>query len=336
MTRIIRIFAILNRVKPHHPLDPWSISLFFWSCKNIMNSTKQAREELHEEPIQILGEVGGNGMDAPENLNLDSEPEIESISKWQRFEHATGFTALTASLCFLFLVTTLALAAWMFALHNRHRAEIEKIQLDYQIESSKKMEAALTEPATPENLQERIDEAQKQMALLQASVNSSNAEQVLSNQELLGIQNNTLQKELEDVAKAHLDAPIIDFDPALAVPLAAAAKPEAAPVTAVNVPLTSSVFTLIFHQPADKPYPAYGIEILEPKKNKILWAAQKAADGIPKISVTMMKRSYPNGKYRVRLMGVSGKKKDVLESHDIEVKYIPPPKGKPIPKGKKK
>ena len=87
------------------------------------------------------------------------------------------------------------------------------------------MEAALQEPATPENLQERIDEAQKQMAQLQASVTASNAEQFLSDQELLGIQNNTLQKELEDVAKAHLDTPIIDFDQALNVALAAAAKP---------------------------------------------------------------------------------------------------------------
>ena len=315
-----------------------------------MNSTKKALEELHTEPIQILGEVGGISMDEPENRefiaqdgeqeNLDLETEadaaIKPVSGWQRFETATGFTALTASLCFLLLITSLALGTWILAQHNRHRAEIEKIQLDQQIEAAKKVEETLQEPATPENLQARIDEAQKQMALLQSSVTATNAEQVLNNQELLGIQNNTLQKELEDVAKAHLDAPIIDFDPTLAIPLAAAAKPEAAPVTPVVVPPTSSLFTLIFHQPADKPYPFYAVEILEPKKNKILWTGQKAADAVPKISVTMMKRSYPNGKYRVRLMGVNGKKKDVLESHDIEVKYIPPPKGKPIPKGKKK
>lgn len=315
-----------------------------------MNSTKKALEELHTEPIQILGEVGGSKMDKTENndlispseelenFNLEAEADaaITPVSRWQRFETATGFTALTASFCFLLLITSLALGTWILAQHNRHRAEIEKIQLDQQIEAAKKVEATLQEPATPENLQARIDEAQKQMALLQSSVTATNAEQVLSNQELLGIQNNTLQKELEDVAKAHLDAPMIDFDPTLAIPLAAAAKPEAAPVTPVIVPPTSNLFTLVFHQPADKPYPNYGIEILEPKKNKILWAAQKAADGIPKISVTMMKRSYPNGKYRVRLMGVNGKKKDVLESHDIDVKYIQPPKTKPVPKGKKK
>ena len=315
-----------------------------------MNSTKKALEELHTEPIQILGEVGGNSMDEtenndliskseePENFNLeaDADASITPVSGWQKFETATGFTALTASLCFLLLITSLTLGTWILAQHNRHRAEIEKIQLDQQIEAAKKVEETLQEPATPENLQARIDEAQKQMALLQSSVTATNAEQVLNNQELLGIQNNTLQKELEDVAKAHLDAPIIDFDPTLAIPLAAAAKPEAAPVTPVVVPPTSSLFTLIFHQPIDKPYPVYAIEILEPKKNKILWTGQKAADAVPKISVTMMKRSYPNGKYRVRLMGVNGKKKDVLESHDIDVKYIQPPKGKPVPKGKKK
>ncbi len=306
-----------------------------------MNSTKKALEELHAEPINILGEVGGSAMNEPESLNLEAEAEaaIVPVSRWQRFETATGFTALTASICLLFFITSLALGTWILALHNRHRAEIEKIQLDQQLESAKRVEAALQEPATPENLQVRIDDAQKQMAQLQASVTANNAEQVLSNQELLGIQNNTLQKELEDVAKAHLDTPIIDFDPTLIVPLATAAKPvtpDANPVTAVVVPPTSSLFTLIFHQPADKPYPFYAVEILEPKKNKVLWTGQKAADTIPKISVTMMKRSYPNGKYRVRLMGVNGKKKDVLESHDIEVKYIQPPKGKQVPKGKKK
>ncbi len=315
-----------------------------------MNSTKKALDELHTEPIQILGEVGGINMvetenndlisknEEAENFNLEAEADasITPVSGWQRFETATGFTALTASLCFLLFIISLALGTWILAQHNRHRAEIEKIQLDQQIEAAKKVEETLQEPATPENLQARIDEAQKQMVLLQSSVTATNAEQVLNNQELLGIQNNTLQKELEDVAKAHLDAPIIDFDPTLAIPLAAAAKPEAAPVTPVVVPPTSSLFTLIFHQPADKPYPFYSVEILEPKKNKVLWSGQKAADAVPKISVTMMKRSYPNGKYRVRLMGVNGKKKDVLESHDIDVKYVQPPKGKPVPKGKKK
>ena len=53
-----------------------------------MNSTKKALEELHTEPINILGEVGGNAMDEPENLNLEAEADaaIVPVSRWQRFE----------------------------------------------------------------------------------------------------------------------------------------------------------------------------------------------------------------------------------------------------------
>ena len=58
----------------------------------------------------------------------------------------------------------------------------------------------------PQQCQSRIDEAQKQLAEVQIQLASQNADKVLSNQELLGIQNNTLQKEIEELAKPQLES----------------------------------------------------------------------------------------------------------------------------------
>lgn len=261
---------------------------------------------------------------APEVIPEAAPKTREITPKWwqaliPRFVYYTGFNLFTAALTGLFFVTSLSLATWLVAIHFRHKTELNQVR-QQQIAA-----LASAEPATPEMVQARLEEAQKQLTDLQTQITEQNADKVLSNQELLGIQNDTLQKELDELSKPQLDAPVVDIDLAA---LRATAEPGKEIVTTIDVPNTSSVFTVILHKPAEKNAANYLLELFDAKKPKAVWSAQKKLEAQTKIAVTLAKRNYPAGKYRFTLSGVEGKKKELLETYQIEVKYQPPPKQK--------
>lgn len=301
------------------------------TCKDCAEEYQLARL-LKSWPEQAL-RVAADTDEAEPSLDSSSESalEVEALTEtapkwWQslipQFVHYTGFNLFTASLTALFLITSLSLATWLVAQHFKHKVQLAQLQKQQQAAFEP---PASTEPATPETLQARVDEAQKQLTDIQTQITEQNADKVLSNQELLGIQNNTLLKELEDLSKPQLDAPVVDIDLAALRSTAEAGKEI---VTTIDVPNTSSVFTVILHKPADKNAANYLVELFDAKKTKPIWSAPKKLENQTKIPITLAKRNYPAGKYRFTLSGVEGKKKDLLETYQIEVKYQPLPKQK--------
>ncbi len=272
---------------------------------------------------------------APAQLNEATdtalEPTIttegETTPKWWQaliprwFSH-TGFNPFTAAVAGLFFITSLSLATWLVALHFKHKVELARLA-DRSTATAPQLVAS-DEPVDPEILQARLEEAQRQLAEVQTQLVQTNADRVLSNQELLGIQNQTLQKEMDEIARPQLDTPVIELDGSKLPP---PVDPTKEVVTTIEVPPTAALFTVIWRKPADKIYPTYLIEWLDAKKPKPLWSGLKKQTPEPmNISLSLVRRNYPSGKYRLRLSGVDGKKKDLLETFNLEVKYAPPPK----------
>lgn len=261
-------------------------------------------------------------------IPTEENNEHEINPKWwqsllPRFVYFTGFNAFTAALTVFLLIASLALSVWLIALHFKHKAEIAQLEL-------KQPDAAPVinsdEPATPEELQLRLTDAQQQLADLKAQLNSQNADKVLSNQELLGIQNNTLQKEIEDFTKPQLDVPIIDLDPALI--RAQSTDPAKPYFTNIEVPPTAALFTLILHKPADKQFTSYWIELFDARKTKPVWAGENKPNTQANITLSILRRNYPSGKYRVALSGLNGKKKEPIDNYNLDVKFQLPPRAK--------
>ncbi len=284
------------------------------------------------EPNQHIRQTYGNEAttnqteEARATTQDEAQAETETTPKWwqsllPRLFSRAGFNPFTAALTALFLITSLSLATWLIALQFKHKTELARLA-DEQARTPRLV--ASDEPVTPETLQARLDEAQKQLTDVQTQLSEQNADRVLSNQELLGIQNSTLQKEMDELALPHLDAPVVELD---ASKPPAATDPAKEAATLIEVPPTAALFTVVWRKPADKTYPNYLVEWLDPKRTKPLWSGvKKAAPELTKIALTIVRRNYPSGKYRLRLSGVDGKKKDVLETFHLEVKFIPPPK----------
>ena len=98
-------------------------------------------------------------------------------------------------------------------------------------------------------------------------------------------------------------------------------------VVTISLP-GSAVFTVILHKPADKNAANYLLELFDAKKTKPLWSAPKKLEAQTKIVITLAKRNYPAGKYRFTLSSLEGKKKELLETYQLELKYQPLPKQK--------
>lgn len=227
--------------------------------------------------------------------------------------HAAGFTAFTASVTALCLIISFAAGSWMLALHFKHKAEIAKLKAEQAEER--------TRLADPANLEARLSVAQQQLTELKSQVSAQTADRVLSNQELLTIQNQALQTELDDLARPQLDAPIVELDPSRGK------GPQDKQVyTMVNVPPTSQSFTLLIKRPAEKVFPSYQLEMLDARKNKTTWSTQLRPEPNRDPVLTLYKRGYPAGQYRLRLTGINGRQKEVLETYGFEVNYLPPPK----------
>ena len=262
----------------------------------------------------------------PNASEKKAQSDEETTPKWwqallPRFFSHTGFNPFTAAVAGLFLVTSLSLATWLVALHFKHKTELARLA------EEKASRPALTSsdgPIDPDILQARIEEAQKQLTEVQTQLVEQNADRVLSNQELLGIQNDTLQKEVEEYTKPQLDAPIIDLD---AGKLPPNPDPTKEPEIKIEVPSTAALFTVILHKPADKLYPNYQLDLLDAKKPKPLWSGQKKPTPEPMtLTLTLLRRNYPSGTYRLRLLGIDGKKKDTIQTFNLDVKFLLPPK----------
>lgn len=262
----------------------------------------------------------------PENVEsspgaTDPEPEADIKEGQPRpfwtlgldILHAAGFTPFTAAVTALCLMISFAAGSWMLALHFKHKAEIAKLQAEHAVER-----ARLSDPA---NLEARLSSAQLQLSELKTQVSAQTADRVLSNQELLTIQNQALQTELDELSKPQLDSPVVELEPGKG------RNPQDKQVyTMVNVPPTSQTFTLLVKKPADKQFPTYLLEMLDARKNKTSWSTQLHPDSGRDPVLTLYKRGYPSGQYRLRLTGINGKQKEVLETYGFEVNYLPPPK----------
>jgi hypothetical protein len=92
-------------------------------------------------------------------------------------------------------------------------------------------------------------------------------------------------------------------------------------VTSVEIPSNGNVFTVILNMGEHPPYPDYGVEFLDQRGNEV-WNKS----GLRKIqqetlTVSLHRKWLPAGIYRVRLYGLRGGKRQLLENYQMRVQY---------------
>jgi hypothetical protein len=173
------------------------------------------------------------------------------------------------------------------------------------------------------NLHAKLSEQQAEtnrLATQQATQTQQNTEQFVARNQSLTEENARLAEELNALRKPQLETPIVDVDPASLTRGTAGAGKEA--VTKIDVPATAALFTIILHLNGEQNYPALLIELIDRKTNKVLWSEQQKRIASPNLTLTLAKSNSPAGSYRIRISGVNGQRKTLLDHYDIQVNYL--------------
>lgn len=218
-------------------------------------------------------------------------------------------------------MATLSLGTWLGALYFENK--VLKKRLSH--------EQAQTKAEDADELKARIAETQERMAQLKAQIEAQETGEMLDNREALITENARLLGELNQLSKPQLGAPLVDLDPATVKQAeAAVANPKKDLFTAVEVPHNLALFTVVLHQAQDKGYQSYFVELTDNKGKRVAWSETlKKVNGL-NIPLTFAKRSHTPGRYRLKLYGMNGKKKEFVDYYDMQVNYLPEPaKAKP-------
>lgn len=235
-----------------------------------------------------------------------------------------GFSPLALALTTALLMICLALGAWLAAMFAQNRF------LNAQLHD-KTQEAASEQSEDSAALRTRLEETQRQLLEIRGQIEKQNTDQQQSSKDLMALESATLRGELDTLSKPQLNAPLMAIEPASALMLADPTRKDT--LTPVDVPSTVSLFTLILRLPPDKVQENYLVELLEYKSGKALWSEKQVQKiPLPQFTLTLAKRNVQAGKYRVRISGLKGKKKEVVDHYDVQVNYLSPPR--PSPKKK--
>lgn len=137
---------------------------------------------------------------------------------------------------------------------------------------------------------------------------------------MLATENSRLKEELDALSNPQIETPIIDVDPAS---LTRGSVESNNAVTWINVPATVSVFTLILHLPGERTERLLLVELIDRKTDSVLWSGQQKRDNSPNLTLALAKNKYPAGKYRIRISGLNGQRKTLIDHYDIQVSYSP-------------
>lgn len=212
-------------------------------------------------------------------------------------------------------IATISLSVWVSALFLENK--ILKAQLAEQ--------QWLVTQKQADELKERITEAQKQMSQVKSQIEQQQTGEVLNSREALADQNARLVQELGQLTKPQLGAPVIPLE------AASAKQAQGAPLkaTMIDVPHHLALYTVVLQQAEDKGYQSYLVEMTDQKGKDIVWSEQLKKAASPNIPLTFSKRSHAAGKYRIKLYGLSGKRKELIDHYDLQVNYLAEPvKGK--------
>lgn len=227
-----------------------------------------------------------------EHDRQSAQPIRPRPSRWRSFFDLTGFGYPARAVLAAVLLIAAAVSVWTV-----------KLRLENQ------------------TLQAKLNQQQEERTLAaarQAIESQQQAEQLLASNQTLATENSRLKEELDLLSNPQIETPIIDVDPASLT--RGTAEPGSA-VAKIQVPPTASVFTVILHLPGERPERLLLVELVDRKTNSVLWSGQQKRDKSPNLTLTLAKNKYPAGKYRIRISGLNGQSKTLIDHYDIQVSY---------------
>ncbi|MFN0119930.1 MAG: hypothetical protein ACKV2V_05455 [Blastocatellia bacterium] len=232
------------------------------------------------------------------------------------------FRWLALALIAMLLLTCAAMGVWVWLLHK---------QRDALAEALRKQQSEIANVSTRvEDMRKATDDLKEDLGQ-QVSV-----EQISQERMSLAGENAILKNELDQLSLPRITPSPMDLLPASAMsavtatPTPAGKKARAAKDNApvITVAPDDQTFALSLVGAFARPFPEYLIELQDLKTKKVIWKTGRGQAAESVLALTLTRRNIGAGRYKFRVTGVNGKKKEPLDTWDFQVSYPVKP-GKP-------
>jgi hypothetical protein len=215
---------------------------------------------------------------------------------WSRFGAAFSTAGAAYAMATALLVVTLAVIVWMVT--QRREGQQVIARLDQEVAQR---DQTLT--ATKESL----DETRRQLE--EANRRGSSSEQAQKYEGQIA----ELQRNLDELSRPQMNAPIIDLEPQ------GSTRGASLAAKTIEVPSSANLFTLVLNVAGEQNYSSFALEIAE-RSGKVIWrGAGLRKSQFNTFTVTLSRRLLPTGSYHIKLYGVGGNQTKMVEDYAVQI-----------------
>ncbi len=224
---------------------------------------------------------------------------------WWRRLTAVAPARLSYAMAAVFLIVSLALGAWIVILQQGQQQLVAR--LNDQLE--KKDEAMAAATGSLEAARRQLEEARRRSGRDEteiAKLRQSYETQIVD-----------LRQRVNQLSQPQLNIPIIDLDPQRDP----ARGGSHGGTQTIRIPAEANSFTVILNVAGEPAYPNYALELTNQRGN-IVWRGQglrKSAYNT--FSVGLSRLLLPAGQYQIKLYGLRGQQKGLVEEYAVRVAY---------------
>lgn len=257
-----------------------------------------------QERLMKLDWVFAALREKPKAFFPPEAPKQPRSAWWQKVAAMIWPVRLTAAVAAVLLVVGLLLGAWITSLRREQQRLVG--QFNEQLTEKDQAIASATESlaATRRQLEEALSRSE------------GDETEIAALSQTYETQISELRQTVGRLSRPQLNAPIIELDPQQD-PI----RREANNVQILRVPSGTNFFTLILNTVGESSYPDYGLEIAN-QRGQLVWRGQ----GLEKSSfdtfrLGLSRQWLPAGQYQIRLYGLRGERKELLEEYALRVQY---------------
>jgi hypothetical protein len=198
------------------------------------------------------------------------------------------------------LIVSLVLGAWIVSLYRENQRIAAR--LNEQLAEANERLAAAT--GSLEKARQQLDESPGRSEQYETQI--AELRQNISE----------LSQTVDELSQPQINVPITDLDPQ-----DSARGERSGRVTTIQVPEGANIFTLILNIASEQKHASYGLEIVD-ERGKIVWRGQ----GLQKsqsdnFTIALARRLLPAGRYRIKLYGLRGGQRELVEDYAVRVQY---------------
>jgi anti-sigma factor RsiW len=227
----------------------------------------------------------------PKEIRKEGKAASARPFKWPRLNLSFSWPGFSYAMAAVLFIAAAGLLVWVLSLRQQNR----QLALRLDEQAARDQHAASAADAL-KHTRQQLEEARQAAAQAETQIAQ-------------------LRQSVDELSSPQLNVPITDLYPQ------AFDRSQPAAVKRIEVPAGANLFTLILNTADQQAYASYALEVSN-LRGRLIWRGQ----GLQKsqfnnFTLTLPRRLFPAGQYRIKLYGVRDGSKKLVEEYWLRIQY---------------